>query len=98
MNRAEHLLTCLAEECTEVGQRVTKALRFGLNEVQPGQPLTNAQRIVEELNDLWSVAYILLDEGIIQFGNEPSGPIISAKRAKIEKFMAIARDQGALRE
>ena len=56
MVRREHLLTCLAEECTEVGQRVTKALRFGLAEVQAGQTLTNRQRIAEEYRDLVAVA------------------------------------------
>jgi len=32
MNRTEHLLVCLAEECAEVGQAVAKALRFGLDD------------------------------------------------------------------
>lgn len=30
MNKAEHLLTCLAEECAEIQQAVSKALRFGV--------------------------------------------------------------------
>lgn len=55
MNRTEYLLCCLAEECTEVGQRVSKALRFGLREVQPMQPLNNAERIREEMRDLLAV-------------------------------------------
>jgi hypothetical protein len=31
-----------AEEAVEVAQRATKVLRFGIDEVQPGQSLTNA--------------------------------------------------------
>ena len=31
MTREEHLLTIVAEECAEVAQRATKALRFGSN-------------------------------------------------------------------
>ena len=46
------LLEILAEECAEVIQRVTKALRFGVDEVQPGQPHTNAQRISYEMGDV----------------------------------------------
>ena len=94
MNRTEHLLSCLAEECCEVGQRVSKALRFGLGEVQKGQPLTNAERIAEECADLVAVYEILRAEGAL------SAPEIDidAKRAKIERYMLISREQGALNE
>jgi hypothetical protein len=37
MTREQHLLTILAEECGEVVQRASKAIRFGLDESQPGQ-------------------------------------------------------------
>lgn len=95
MNRSEYLLTCLSEECDEVGQRVSKALRFSLGEVQPGQPLSNAERIVEELQDLISVAALLRARGLIgEF--YPTATQILAKDAKIEKFMAISREQGVL--
>lgn len=46
------LLEILAEECAEVIQRVTKALRFGVEEVQPGQPDSNSRRIGLELGDV----------------------------------------------
>jgi hypothetical protein len=95
MNRTEHLLTCLAEECAEVGQRVSKALRFGLSEVQPGQPLRNSDRIEEELRDLFAVASILAAEGVIGWCL-PEQIEVSTKLAKIEKFMSISREQGVL--
>jgi NTP pyrophosphatase (non-canonical NTP hydrolase) len=96
MTREEHLLLCLAEECAEVAQRVSKALRFGLSEVQAGQPLTNAQRIREELNDLLSVETILVDEGIIPDLGPDFTAVAKAKMAKIEKYFAISREQGTL--
>lgn len=95
MKRAEHLIACLAEECDEVGQRCMKALRFGLSEVQPGQPLTNAQRIVQEYYDLLAVVEMLDDEGLIE-APFPERHIREAKQAKVEKFMAYAAEQGAL--
>jgi hypothetical protein len=95
MNRSEHLLTCLAEECAEVGQRVSKALRFGLAEVQPGQPLNNAQRIAAEVKDVLSVAAILERHGLLT-DYLPTAGEIGAKEAKIERFMTIAREQGVL--
>jgi hypothetical protein len=65
MTENELLLCCVAEECAEVAQRVSKALRFGLDEVQPGQPLTNGERITQELNDLWSAVDLLCERGVI---------------------------------
>jgi NTP pyrophosphatase (non-canonical NTP hydrolase) len=96
VNRTEHLLTCLAEECAEVAQRVSKALRFGLAEVQPGQDENNAERIAGELNDLFAVANILMGEGVLPENRSLDGLVIAAKRAKIERFMEISREQGAL--
>jgi hypothetical protein len=97
VNREEHLLTCLAEECAEVAQRVSKALRFGLDEVQPGQDLTNAQRISEELRDLVAVAHILGQEEILDPRlTLPGSGCVMMKRSKIERFMAISVEHGAL--
>lgn len=94
MNRTEHLLSCLAEECTEVGQRVSKALRFGLAEVQPGQPLSNAERIAGELVDLLAVVGMLENEGIIEVPRDQVA--INRKKDKVRKFMAYAEQCGAL--
>ena len=52
MNRAEHILTCVGEEGCEVGQRISKALRFGLFERQPEQPDDNGERVRSEVYDL----------------------------------------------
>lgn len=96
MTRQEHLLLCLAEECDEVGQRVMKGLRFGLAEVQPGQPLNNADRIVVELQDLIAVAVILGREGALTNPTLVMPATIEAKLAKIERYMAISQHQGVL--
>jgi NTP pyrophosphatase (non-canonical NTP hydrolase) len=46
------LLTILIEECGEVITRATKAKRFGLDEKQPGQEHTNAERLAHEIGDV----------------------------------------------
>lgn len=98
MTRTEHLLACLAEECDEVGQRCMKALRFGLLEVQPGQALTNADRIMGECIDLLVVLEMLKEDGALAAFEE--GPALNFlyrdKRAKVEKYMEHARSVGAL--
>ena len=58
MTRTDHLLTIVAEEAVEVAQRATKALRFGLTEVQEGHDANNADRLLRELNDLAAVVEI----------------------------------------
>jgi hypothetical protein len=98
MDRKEHLFTTAAEEACEVGQRISKALRFGLTEVQPGQPLTNAERIVEEFHQLYAMLDWLQVEGHIDpdLDLTPDEDTKRGKREKVEHFMAISREQGTL--
>ncbi|RDT14077.1 hypothetical protein, partial [Escherichia coli] len=53
LNETQYLLDVLSEECNEIAVRASKAIRFGLDEIQPGQSLTNAQRLALELDDLY---------------------------------------------
>jgi hypothetical protein len=101
MNRIEHLLTTLAEECVEVAQRATKALRFGLDEVQPGQKLTNAQRINVEVTDLFAVLEMLAAEkcGVRGCDDRWSDRLtISRKKEKVEVFLRYSAECGTLKE
>jgi hypothetical protein len=93
MNRTEHLLIILAEECAEVSQRVSKALRFGLNEVQPGQALTNEQRIWQEINDLAGVVEMIISA---RRSGGLSRIAVDAKKAKVEKFLEYSQQCGTL--
>lgn len=97
MNIAEHLLACLSEECSEISEqcarvsvRVSKALRFGLAEVQPGQLLSNVERLAAELADLQATVEVLQDAGIITQAQK------DAKKAKLRKFMEYAERLGAI--
>ena len=94
MTKQEHLLSCLSEECCEVGHRVSKALRFGLDEIQPGQPLTNAERISQELNDLIAVAEMLEESGAVPRNQTLAD--IDRKKAKVETFLRYAEECGVL--
>lgn len=100
MNRKEHLLVCATEEGIEVAlalaQRLSKGLRFGLDEVQEGQAKTNAQRIVAEYHDLTAVLIKLAEEGHIELKEEELDAAVEAKHAKLEKFMEYAEKCGTL--
>lgn len=95
MNKTEHLLSCLAEEGSEVAHRISKALRFGLEEVQAGQKLTNAERIAYETADFLAVVEVLVHSNLIP---NPFTMFdeISAKKEKVEKYLSYAREVGAV--
>ena len=93
MTRLEHILWIIAEECAEVAQRASKAARFGLDEVQPGQALTNEERLWGELNDLAGIAEMLIS---LRGQGGLSRPAVDAKKAKVEKFLKYSAAFGTL--
>lgn len=96
MTETEHLLDILIEECAEVIQRVTKAKRFGMYEIQPEQKLTNQQRIVYELNDLVATADLLLCvHRQAEWLNED---LMKAKQAKVLHFLEYSEQCGTLEQ
>lgn len=94
MTRNEHLLVILAEECGETAQRATKALRFGINEVQPGQDQDNSERLIYEFNDIVAMMEMLQEEGIVDRIIDLE--YIEKKKAKVEKYLLLSKEQGTL--
>jgi NTP pyrophosphatase (non-canonical NTP hydrolase) len=95
LNKSTYLLICLIEECAEVIQRACKAIRFGLDEVQPGQHLNNHDRISEELSDVQGVTVMLeveCDIKVLHFDDIA----IQNKIAKIRKYMPLSVERGML--
>lgn len=98
MKRQEHLLVNAMEECNEVAQRISKALRFGLQEVQPGQERTNAERILYEYLQLEESVAMLFREGLIPYEYPGSDQVHQKKREAFEKFLLLSKEQGTLTE
>lgn len=91
MTKEQFLLTCIAEECCELGQRATKAIRFGLDEVQRNQDQTNAQRFVGELTDLTALVEMLTEDGRFpQITREG----LDAKKDKFNKYLLYSAELG----
>lgn len=83
--RQREILEILIEECAEVIQRATKMTRFGVEEVQPEQELSNMERLSIEIGDLmeiidWAALEELVDLEIV---NEQK----PRKREKLKKFI-----------
>ena len=97
MNRREHLLTILAEECAEVAQMVSKSLRFGLQEVRAGQSLTNEQRLRHEILDLMAVHEMLIQEGTFStISSDAVSKAIQTKKERVEKYLLHSKACGTL--
>lgn len=89
------LLTLLAEECTEVGQRASKAVRFGLDEIQKGQELTNRERLHQELVDIITVVQYLNYEYNFDFDfDNIDWKVVGVKKERIDKYMKYSANLG----
>ena len=48
--KTKEALDILQEECAEVIQAVSKISRFGLDNLKPGKPKTNKERIIKNIS------------------------------------------------
>lgn len=102
MNRAEHLFTKLVEECCEVGQRATKAMRFGPEEVWQdpvGNPegLTNAELILSEMFDVFAVLELLSEDGLLPSDfDKDYDETLRERKAKVEAMLKFSQTKGTL--
>lgn len=94
MNRQELLLVQLSEECSEVAQNISKALRFGTDEVYHKLTLTNSQRVTQEMQDLIAVFELLVEEDILPGLNLYK---ITEKKIKVEKYLQYSKELGILK-
>lgn len=98
MTREEHLLTIAMEECAELAQRLSKMLRFGMEQTQadaghavtgsPEESLTNRERVYLEYFDLRATLGMC---GIDAWEASPrSRDAERAKVLKINRFLAYS--------
>ena len=79
------ILEILIEECAEIQQRATKMLRFGVMEVQPGQDLSNRDRLSDEIGDLRAVLHLAEEAGLLDMVRVKCG--VTAKFEKLDRYM-----------
>lgn len=96
MTRLQLLLAKLSEEGSEIAQIALKTQQFGLHEVCPGQPLSNAARAHQEIDDLMAAVEMLNEE--FGFGYAPDRERIEAKKAKVNKFAAYSAQLGLVNQ
>lgn len=61
MTRGEYLMVVAAEECAEIQENISKAIRFGVDNHHPDKPdTTNSYQILKEFNQLKAVIDMLI--------------------------------------
>lgn len=81
----------IIKACADVQQRATKALRFGIDEVQPGQDDSNSVRLAHEIGDLLEVIDVAIQAELFLQDDIEAGRI--HKRAQLKKFMQSLPEQ-----
>ena len=87
----------IAEECAEVARRASKAAIFGLEEVQPGQPYNNLDRMLLEYEDLKVVIARALEVSYSfrsSLSLEDLNNYRFNKRLRLIKYEEYSRQQG----
>lgn len=92
MNQEQYYLLKLGEECAEVTQIASKISQFGMLEMCPGQPYTNAARCHMELDDLMAMIDVLNEK--YGLGYEPSLDRIEAKKIKVARYLQYSINRG----
>ena len=88
MNRREHLLVILGEECSELHKETCKILRFGYDHMK-------WLKLQAEYNEIIALVEMLADEGISIYGQEH---IKKTKKEKVERFLLESKERGTLEE
>lgn len=81
----QYELAVLNEECSEVGQAVSKILRFGWDSQHPDTEVVNDDQLYTELGDVQAAI-----EFGIQRGALDKTKIANAKKAKLETYKKVA--------
>ena len=105
MTREQHLLACIAEECSEVQKEIMKIFRFGM--VKPGDTKhttlkgrevpPNYESLRNEIIDLLGVINMFGEEHTDLFTEEAAERIM-LKGQKVLAYMDYARELGQLED
>lgn len=89
MKQFENILVTVSEECAEIQQAVSKALRFGLENHHPNNPdVTNADDILYEFIQLQA-----LIESLQEHGKLPTWDDFTVQTMKNNKIRNVAKWQ-----
>ena len=95
MTNWQHALLKMMEEAAEVQQLCSKCMQFGMDEKQPGQDLTNRQRLESEIRDFQAAHFRLVDLGLVGDNDqEPLKEHILRKDNQVDIYYSYSRKLG----
>lgn len=96
MNRGEYLMVVAMEECAEIQENISKAIRFGVGNHHPDKPeTTNGYQILKEFNQLSAVIAMLIFGGYIpEISKEEATRIYMDKTDAVEHWIEYSRSIG----
>ncbi len=94
MNQLENLIVTASEECSEIQQALSKALRFGLTNHHPDRPYqNNADEIIIEYYELSALITKLQESGNLPVPSDSEiAEIMQKKIANVAKWQEISFD------
>lgn len=99
MDYKELLLVIMQKEAIGVANQISRCLKFGPNEVQPGKILPNCERVQEKLISLEVVYKMAMDQAI--FPEILTGHLAMAKKQKekdIDRMIAYSEECGVIKK
>lgn len=99
MTKNENLLVTLMEECAELQQAVSKALRFGMDGCHPLYPeKTNEHNIMIEYYQLVAVMEMLTNNGVLHnFSPADEALAKITKKTNVMQYQEISEATGRIK-
>lgn len=98
MRKNEYLTLVAMEECAEIQQALSKAIRFGVDDHHPSRAdETNEEQLLTEFYQLTAMIEELQNQGIIEsFTREKIAEVKQNKIKKVYQYMDYSKKQGLL--
>ena len=99
MTKNENLLVTLMEECAELQQAVSKALRFGMDGCHPSYPeKTNEHNIMIEYYQLVAVMEMLENDGVLHaFSPADKALAKTTKKINVGRYQEVSKAVGRMK-
>lgn len=87
MLESTYLLATASEEAGKFVQNVGKAIRFGLNNIEPGQQMSNAQRLIIEFNHIEAMMEMMYAAKVIRRNPDVAAWQREDKTERVARYM-----------